>query len=129
MSSVSPSLLFDLLQKNSADALKPIIPDSVRAYSCLDLHGLTDSDLLQDQPPLISIAVYLNTLNSASFLVRHGADLDATDVLFFLSITASPFSSHREPVHFLASAYATPETVDFLKSKSVDFNAYDVTFS
>jgi hypothetical protein len=86
--SVFPSFLFDLVQRNSADALKPIISNASHAYSCLDLHKLTDFDLFQDQPPLISIAADLNTLNCASFLAKHG-------VLFLLAPRANPLSCFR----------------------------------
>jgi hypothetical protein len=84
MSKVTPESVFSVLQTDSANALKSIIPNVMRAYGCLDLNGITSADLLQDQPPLISIAVYHDSINSADFLIKHGADLDATDVLFSL---------------------------------------------
>jgi hypothetical protein len=86
MADVNPSSLFAIFKSDSADALKPIIPNLLRAYFCLDLTRVTDAPILQHQPPLISIAVYLNAIKCAEFLVNHGADIDATDVFFAFSV-------------------------------------------
>lgn len=79
--------IFQALQKDNINELDKYVPNQIPSFGCLNLTGLTDFSLLQDEPPLISIAVFYGSKKCLDFLINTGSELDSTDnisILFLL---------------------------------------------
>ncbi|OHT16258.1 hypothetical protein TRFO_13262 [Tritrichomonas foetus] len=130
-------IIYQAIQNDDPDLLGRYVPEKMPSFMCLDLNEVSDISLLQDKPPLISIAVYFGAKNCASLLVETGSELDATDDIrdfFSKSIFQhlwSIFIIYRESVHFLASPNRIEDVLHFLLDHDTDFNAVDddVNFS
>lgn len=75
-------IILRAIQNDDPELLGKYVPEKIKSFMCLDLNGITNIPLLQDEPPLISIAVYFGAKKCATFLIETGSELDATDNIF-----------------------------------------------
>lgn len=77
-------IIYNAIQNDDPKLLGKYVPEKIKSFMCLDLSGITNIPMLQEEPPLISIAIYFGAKNCAAFLIETGSELDATDnILFF----------------------------------------------
>lgn len=72
------------MQNDDPELLGKYVPEKIKSFMCLDLNGITNIPILQDEPPLISIAVYFGAKKCAAFLIDTGSELDATDNILLI---------------------------------------------
>lgn len=88
-------IILHAIQNDDPELLGKYVPEKIQSFMCLDLNGITDIPILQEVPPLISIAVYFGAKKCAEFLIETGSELDATDnillILFFIEFYFSLF--------------------------------------
>ena len=70
--------VINILKSDDVNSLKDICPSKIGVYSFPDVSGERD-EILRNQPPLVSLAVYFSAVECIKYLVSMDAKFDDTD--------------------------------------------------